>query len=82
MVRVPIGPPKRDPRESQVVGTEHSWDAPPQPAEHRAATDALLAAIGRFLKTREPFDAEWKEAARVAENEVLYPDAPWKPLRE
>ena len=28
MVRVPIGPPKRDPRESQVVGTEHSWDAP------------------------------------------------------
>ena len=28
MVRVPIGPPKRDPRQSQVAGTEHCWDAP------------------------------------------------------
>ena len=40
----------------------------PRPsAELRVATDALLAAI----KTREPFDAEWKEAARVVEKERL-----------
>ena len=43
----------------------------PRPsAELRVATDALLAAIGRFLKTREPFDAEWKEVAMISASDV------------
>ncbi len=34
--------------------------------EFKKASDALLAAIGRFLKTRESFAPEWEAAEKAA----------------